>query len=470
MAATPFDIPELVRRISLFVSVKDALSCVLVAKSWSDHFLSVIWFHIDFHTQLRFTTLPLDVVAKYGRHIRIVENARSFRRVYVLANASVARLRELHIETTGSARQHVHAYEVVSRNIRSLEIIHLFAASDPDDMDKHDSSVHYVSVPALVPFFGASEGIASKLKILRLSELCLTHDGLVAILQASPQLYELALGGTEIVGKATQSFQHLGMKMLYASVECISQVYPFGPPLLSHFPSLTILSTWQDDPDLTIPTAKIKEDIARYCPYLTAFELEQPSTLLSCFCMHIGRNISELTFDYEHISLEGITAILLHQATLRQLMVFGASPDVDLEADEVPAVSRHFQEFSQLLQLIPRGCPHLETFDLALHEMDMDEVEMGEWTCKGLTTLRIRVKGLDTKETIQKAIVLWRAGCKRRYQEEEDKEMEGFEEETKRAMRLNGMDSSIEARVARHLLKFEHLDDVWLGYKSWTST
>ncbi|KAG0061233.1 hypothetical protein BGZ89_011628 [Linnemannia elongata] len=421
MAATPFDIPELVRRISLFVSVKDALSCVLVAKSWSDHFLSVIWFHIDFHTQLRFTTLPLDVVAKHGRHIRIVEDARSFRRVYVLANASVARLRELHIETTGSARQHVHAYEVVSRNIRSLEIIHLFAASDPDDMDKHDSSVHYVSVPALVPFFGASEGIASKLKILRLSELCLTHDGLVAILQASPQF-------------------------------------------------LTILSTWQDDPDLTIPTAKIKEDIARYCPYLTAFELEQPSTLLSCFCMHIGRNISELTFDYEHISLEGISAILLHQATLRQLMVFGASPHVDLEADEVPAVSRHFQEFSQLLQLILRGCPHLETFDLALHEMDMDEVEMGEWTCKGLTTLRIRVKGLDTKETIQKAIVLWRAGCKRRYQEEEDKEMEGFEEETKRAMRLNGMDSSIEARVARHLLKFEHLDDVWLGYKSWTST
>ncbi|KAF9328026.1 hypothetical protein BGZ91_001183 [Linnemannia elongata] len=373
MGATPFDIPELVRRISLFVSVKDALSCALVAKSWSDHFLSVIWFHIDFNAQLRFATLPLDVVAKHGRHIRIVEDARSFRRVSVLANASVARLRELHIETTGSARQHVHAYEVVSRNIRSLEIIHLFAVSDPDDMDKHESSVHYVSVPALVPFFGASEGIASKLKILRLSELCLTHDGLVAILQASPQLYELALGGTEI-----------------------------------------------DDPDLTIPTAKIKEDIARYCPYLTAFELEQPSTPLSCFCMHIGRNISELTFDYEHISLEGITAILLHQATLRQLMVFGGSPDVDLEADEVLAVSRHFQEFSQLLQLIPRGCPHLETFDLALHEMDMDEVEMGEWTCKGLTTLRIRVKGLDTKETIQKAIVLWRAGCKRRYQEEED--------------------------------------------------
>lgn len=37
-------------------------------------------------------------------------------------------------------------------------------------------------------------------------------------------------------------------------------------------------------------------------------------------------------------------------------------------------------------------------------------------------------------------------------------------------MRLDGMDLSIEARVARHLLKFEQLEVVWLGYKTWRPT
>lgn len=29
-------------------------------------------------------------------------------------------------------------------------------------------------------------------------------------------------------------------------------------------------------------------------------------------------------------------------------------------------------------------------------------------------------------------------------------------------------DNSIEGRVARHLLKFEKLSSVWLGYRTWT--
>lgn len=465
---TPFDIPELRHKISQFVTLKDALACVLVSRAWADIYISVIWFEIDFDTQLRFADLSLDIVAKHGRHIRIANNAKTLRQVSVLANASVARLRELHIEITGSTMQRVRAYEVVSRNIRSLENIDLFATSAPEDIDKLDFSVNYVSVPAMLPFFGASEGIASKLKVLTFFNLTLDHDGLVAILQASPQLYGLSLVDT--VGSATQSFHHSSVKQLIASVECISQVYPVGPPLLSYFSSLTNLTTWQDDLEHTIPIAKIKEDIARYCPRLTAYYLENSSDLISCLCMHIGRNISELAFNYQFITTKGITAILLHQATLRILKIFSESADFDLEEDEVPAVSTHFQEFSQHLQLIPRGCPHLKVLDLHLHEMDMNEVEMSEWTCKGLVVLRIRVKRLDTKETIHKALCLWRAGCKRRRQEEVDEEveevkeaMEEVEEEIKKAripvavVRMDAMDLSIEARVARHLLKFEHL-------------
>ncbi|KAF9149883.1 hypothetical protein BG015_008293 [Linnemannia schmuckeri] len=315
---------------------------------------------IDYDTQPRFVDLSLNIVAKHGRHIRIVENVKSLRQVTVLANASVVRLRELQIETTNSARP-----------------------------------------PALVPYFSALNGAASKFKHLRFSELCLTCDGLVTILQASPQLYDLTLIRTEVVGSVTQSFQHSSVKHLSASIKCLSQGYPAGPSLLTNSSSLTKLNTWLDEPKLTI---------------------QRPSS--------------------RRISLGG----------------------------------GGLESFSRkLLQLIPKGCLQLEILDLKIPEMSIDEVEMGNWACKGLETLSIKIKGLDTKEKICKAIDLRRAGCKKQRQEKENEEMEEVEEETKKAripaavMRLDGMDLSIEARVARHLLKFVELETVWLGYKSWTS-
>ena len=88
----------------------------------------------------------------------------------------------------------------------------------------------------------------------------------------------------------------------------------------------------------------------------------------------------------------------------------------------------------------------------------MDEVEMGEWACKNLEVLRIRIKDLDTKN---KTIALWKAGCRKRRQENAGTLVaaEDEEEET---------DMPIEARVARHLLKFDKLWLVWLRYQKWT--
>ncbi|KAG0254061.1 hypothetical protein BGZ95_006142, partial [Linnemannia exigua] len=84
----------------------------------------------------------------------------------------------------------------------------------------------------------------------------------------------------------------------------------------------------------------------------------------------------------------------------------------------------------------------------------------GKWICKDLKTLRIRIKDLDTKEKILKAIALWRKGCWRRWREQAGTPVgeEG---------RLDETDMSIEARVARHLLKFHKLWKVWLGYQTW---
>ncbi|KAH7047695.1 hypothetical protein BKA57DRAFT_463141 [Linnemannia elongata] len=153
--------------------------------------------------------------------------------------------------------------------------------------------------------------------------------------------------------------------------------------------------------------------------------------------------------------------ILLHQTTLQRLRVFSERSGASYDEDEVEEVSEVVQEFSQFFQLIPRGCSQLKHLDLHLLEMDMDEVELGEWACKDLVVLRVRIKGLDTKERILEAIELWRQGCWKRRQEEAGAPIT-LEEE-----RDDQMDLSIEARVAHHLLKLEELRSVWLGCQTW---
>ncbi|KAF9993934.1 hypothetical protein BGZ80_000454 [Entomortierella chlamydospora] len=59
------------------------------------------------------------------------------------------------------------------------------------------------------------------------------------------------------------------------------------------------------------------------------------------------------------------------------------------------------------IQMLPRLCAKLRIFSMTLHEMDMDDVEKGEWMCGELTTLNIRIRGLDTKNKINQVIQLW---------------------------------------------------------------
>ncbi|KAF9134222.1 hypothetical protein BGW39_007693 [Mortierella sp. 14UC] len=455
----PFDLPELRHRLSCFVALEDALSCMLVCKAWTDDFMSAIWFEIDFNVHPRFASLSPNIIAKHGRHIRTVKNAKSLPQVSVLANASVCEVRDLHIDPAGSVMQYVRAYEVVHRNNTSLEDLHLFATSHPPN--KHDSFAHYVSAPALAPSSSSSLMSPSKLKMLRIQNMCLTHDSLAAILQGCPRLSDLRLTYSDVIGSPTQSFQHMGIKILSSTLKSLFEVPSTGPSLLSYFPSLTTLCTFNYIPSATISSDRIKEEISRYCPNITGYRLEDSAgTIVPEFLNNIACNVSEIVFKHEDISLEMIIAILLHQISLKSVWHFNVKASLDFEAEEVAPVSAHFQASGRYLQLIPRCCSKLDSLNLHFHEMKMDDIEMGEWVCKDLTTLKIRIKDLDTKEKILRTIALWRKGCWSRWQEKAGDPVETEMQEQ--------IDMSIEARVARHLLKFDKLWTVWLGYQTWT--
>ncbi|KAG0217760.1 hypothetical protein BGX33_009639 [Mortierella sp. NVP41] len=461
-STSPFGLPELRHRLSRFLSIKDALSCTLVSQAWTKDFVSAIWFMVDFDVSPSFTDLLPDIVATHGHHIRVVKNAKSLPQVQSIANASVNRLRELRIDTAASVMQHILAYEIVSTNITSLETLELFTTSAP--ANKRESLAHYVPAPSLAPFAGASQTASpSKLKVLRISHLCLTYDGLMAILQGCTNLSDLELPGTDIVGRPTRSFQHTGVTLFSSGLKSVFSREPVGPSLLPSIPNLKTLQVWDYDVDetLAVPAARIKEDLYQHCPHTTGYRLSDTTgAMVPFFSSIIAKDISDLGFLHHHTSLTTITAILLHQATLKTLLMFPTYSGFNFDSDEVPPVLRHSQASGHLLQLIPRHCSQLETLDLHLQEMEIGEIEMSEWACKNLRTLRIRIKGLDTKDKILKTIALWRAGCWRHWQKATG-DPGSVDEQGK-------SNQSIEARVARHLLKFDKLGKVWLGYQTWT--
>ncbi|KAF9900049.1 hypothetical protein EC991_007965, partial [Linnemannia zychae] len=137
-------------------------------------------------------------------------------------------------------------------------------------------------------------------------------------------------------------------------------------------------------------------------------------------------------------------------ATLTHVITLGGnnSPN-DTEIDEALSINDHFRESGRAVQLLPRSCSHLTLLNLEHHEMDMDVVEEEEWACTGLQHLRVRVRGLDTKDKIDRTLNLWK---------EWNQELGSHKDEEE--------DSSMEVRVARYLFLFVDLRQVWLGTRT----
>jgi hypothetical protein len=182
------------------------------------------------------------------------------------------------------------------------------------------------------------------------------------------------------------------------------------------------------------------------------------------FLTRVATNVTRITIRLDCLTPETIEAMLLHQRTLKKVAHFYDS-GFSYDEDQIALVASSLQVTDEMIQQIPRKCSQLQRLNFHQHEMEIDAIEAQEWVCKGLRKLRIRVKGLDTQEKIVRTIALWQAGCWRRWQQQATgvkAEAAAVDEELLKA------DQSIEARVARHLLKFEQLQWVWLGYQTWT--
>ncbi|KAG0286974.1 hypothetical protein BGZ96_009026 [Linnemannia gamsii] len=498
---SPFDLPELRDRISRFVTLEDAVSCARVSKTWAHDYLPVIWYSIDCNKFAHNnTSIGFDiVVSKHAHHIRVATNVNYTSQIAIFFKGNVTQLRELSITMSTSTFHYATALDFVARNSASLEKLKLKPMTT--FATKYESPLYCVHASMLV-HPGCSLGptrLASRLRDLDVSGLWMMREGLSTILQGCPNLSHLNLSGTDVIGRASLNFQHEGLSFLTCSIITAlrpdptdSQQQP-SPGLLMHFPNLKTWSTSGSESELrfVLPSGLLKAEVKQHCPLLSDVRLrDSPESMWVTLFTDVFSNLKEISFDYKSMSVQVLTTILLHQDTVESIQ---ANPGVHFDFDRDVYwvfVTDHFQASGRHLQLLPRSCTRLTELNLYPHIMDIDIVGSKAWNCKNLRTLRTRFKGLDSKERILRAIDLWRAGWRKRVLTRRRQSNiwspggnENNAEETNRLIAnmlvslkletstpgvvLLDNDNSIEARVARHLLQFEKLENVWLGYKTW---
>ncbi|KAG0220947.1 hypothetical protein BGX31_010348 [Mortierella sp. GBA43] len=312
-------------------------------------------------------------------------------------------------------------------------------------------------------------GTSSKLSHLEMEGLTMSRDGFSSFLQACPSLHSLGLRRMTLLSgpiyyPSGDNYypKHHTLQTLSASIKQVFMPDVSNksriPPLLVHFPGL---KSWRILNEGTtssheIPIIEIRDQVIEFCPSITSLELYIPPPVTVDILAHVIRKVAKVYVLNKHLSTEVVMAILHHQETLTNVGTFPSTADM-YNSDSVPNVERNQLEGAGwIIQSIPRRCTSLTILCLPLFEMSMDDIEKAEWACQKLKILYFRVQGLNTKEKIDRAIQLWMEARIPRRKKRASKN---------RHKTIPNSDNSIEARVARHLLKFKKLREVWLGYK-----
>ncbi|KAF9921037.1 hypothetical protein BGZ65_010717, partial [Modicella reniformis] len=95
ISKNPFELTEIRRKLSLFLSPADVIACAQVCKSWSDDFVSAIWHTIEESSHYRLGKLNPCIIAKHGHRIRVINSLSEGGLIDKLQDASISKLKSL---------------------------------------------------------------------------------------------------------------------------------------------------------------------------------------------------------------------------------------------------------------------------------------------------------------------------------------------------------------------------------------
>jgi hypothetical protein len=292
----------------------------------------------------------------------------------------------------------------------------------------------------------------SRLTILKIGHLSLTRNGFSSLLRMCPALKRLSMNDVALLTTPCfEPYQHMGLMELDAPIDqvFIPDTGLFGgPSILAHFPRLQVFNTRLTERLPHVPYGDMRDQIKRFCPFLEGVGIDAPEIVSTSLLNDTFQTLTCITV--KKLSSNVILAILAHQRTLESLSTVRLQ-DCDQEQFlqlrvEQPSVPE------QELQLIPHRCARLTTLALPQFEMGIEEVEKAGWSCTDLNDLYIRIRELNTRTKIDRAIkfwVYWRV----------------FEHPSSAPIGAISYGNSIEERVARYLARFQRLQKVWLGHK-----
>ncbi|KAG0220793.1 hypothetical protein BGX31_010526 [Mortierella sp. GBA43] len=236
-------------------------------------------------------------------------------------------------------------------------------------------------------------------------------DAFSTVLRMCPNLETLDIRRTPIYRDACSGpFLHEGLISLYAPLQQLCQPdpdIPLSSTMLIHFPNLEMLTTW-DTPNIPYepPFDLLERQAARYCPRIREVRTSSSAATTVSILTRSFQNLSAIEVRPEDISTDVIATVVSHAQTLKSFTTFFREIEEYDQEEVVEDVDVCLAE-EQEIQLIPHTCPKLTKLDLPTLEMDMDDVEKTTWSCTQLEELYIRIRGLDTKERIDRAIQLW---------------------------------------------------------------
>ncbi|KAG0220519.1 hypothetical protein BGX31_010927 [Mortierella sp. GBA43] len=465
----PIELPEILRRISVFVTLNDAVSCAQVCKRWSENFVWVIWHSIDFAIHKELHKMSSKVLTRYGHHIRVAKNVTEYDHLQVLSVSNATKLREVTVTMMGTPEFHLYYGNIMRKNNTSVQRIEVKQAST--------GAVQFFAVDTLFP---RMEAVAtSKLSYLRIEGLTLSRNGFSSLLQHCPLLRTLNIRDTTLLSwpvydkSGADCHQHFGLQELTATIKQVFRPdrFEFAPSLLVHFPRMKSWTAWNADTvALDVPIDEIRDQVTKFCPVLKNLWTSTNASMTMDLLVQAFDNLTGICIYNKFLSIEVVMAFLHHQETLTHVHTYKNQTHF-YSSNTIPkAESNQLESAGWVIQSIPRRCTHLTSFKLPLFEMRMDDIEKAKWNCLNLSHLFIRIQGLNTEEKIDRAIQLWMDARAARKKEQANRTEPPTSADLIETA-IPESDTSIEARVARHLAKFEKLREVWLGWKvrkSWS--
>ncbi|KAI7816072.1 hypothetical protein BC939DRAFT_497686 [Gamsiella multidivaricata] len=399
---------------------------------------------IDLDTHFRVLHhLGQGVIEKYGHHIRVVVNLKDQMDADIMSWSQASKLVHLDMCILASLDLHARFYDIVRRNSTNLVSLHFACMQEPKP---------FLRVDAL----STGTTAISKLSFLRIERFQMTRGEFTVLLKMCPLLDTLDMREVPIKGDiVTEAFRHPRLHSLVATIAQIFEMdptIPNTPPLVVHFPRLRTWKILDRIPAVVVPMDVIRDNIGWHCPLLRAIHTETDEKVTTNLLTRAFYGLAEIRIDFYSFSLDEIMAVRSHRSTLESVGTI-LPHNFSYDVANVGRTYDRLQGYNCYIQELLRCCTRLRTISFPLEGMDINEIEKAQWPCKDLEILQIRIRGLDTKETIDRTTDFWM-----------DKRAES-RRPSSRKKEATLKHGSIEERVARHLLQFDSLKEVWLGHK-----